>query len=309
MIIFNIKDLIEMINKRQKNKFDVNLAITGARGNSKSSFAFKVLSRFPQFDPWKHQVYSRIDVIKLLESEKFGLIFDDEAIQSSYKRDFQSKEQQDLIKMITMYRDNFNVYVCCIPFFYSLDKDLRNLIKIHINMIERGLGVLHIAHEGVLYSDDPWNVKYNAKIEEKWIKNKMANPNFKPPYHKLTTFKGYIKFNDLTTQQRQLYEDVKKTKRKELYEKEQDKENKEGVNIYDNLYTKLKNGDIDKDWVEKYCLIQGMKVTNCITNLGKRARDDGTTLTDIYKISKNLNAIKTKEVMTVKQGFKVSDLI
>jgi hypothetical protein len=309
IIVFSIKDLVEIINKRQANKFDLIIAITGARGNSKSTFLFKLFSRFKKFDPWKQIVYSRNEVIKLLESEKFGLIFDDEGIQSNYKREFQSHDQQQLIKMLTMYRNNFNIYGVCIPYFYSLDKDLRNLVKVHINMIERGLGVVHVAHDGVLYSDDPWNVAYNKKIEENWIKKKQFNPNFKPPYHKLTTFKGYIKFNDITPEQRNLYEEIKLTKRKEIYDKEQDDKEQEGINIYDNLYAKLKSGEIDKEWIEKFCLVQGLKVTNCITNLGKRARDDGTNLTEVYKISKNLRAIKPESSMSVKQGFRVSDLI
>ena len=72
-----------------------------------------------------------------------------------------------------------------IPYFYSLDKDLRNLIKIHIHVIERGLAIVHIAHEGTLYSDDPWNVRYNKTVEDNWAKRKQRNPNFKIPYHLL----------------------------------------------------------------------------------------------------------------------------
>ena len=136
-IIWSIKDLVEIAKERRKNKFDIIMAVSGERGDGKSTLIYKFFSRFKQFKPWRHMVYSRKDVMKLLEGTKLGCIFDDEAIRTGYKRKFMDSDQQLLIQMLNMYRDNFNVYAMAIPSFYSLDKDLRDLIKIHIHVIER----------------------------------------------------------------------------------------------------------------------------------------------------------------------------
>ena len=200
-IFWSIKDLVEVIKKRQENKFDACIVASGSRGNGKSTFLFKTLLRLNNFKPWKNQVYSRKHVMELLEKHKFGCILDDEAIRTSYKRNFFDEDQKLLIQMLNMYRDNFNVYAAAVPDFYSLDKDLRSLIKIHIHIIERGLGVVHIANEGNLYSDDCWDIRYNKKVEDNWAKRKQMNPNYQPKYNILKTIRGYIKIKELTSKQ------------------------------------------------------------------------------------------------------------
>jgi len=276
MIYWTIKDLVEVIQKRQQNKFDCNIVVSGSRGNGKSTFAFKTLLRLKGFDPWKHQVYCREDVISLMESQKYGIIFDDEAINSGYKRSFYSIDQQKLIRMINMYRDNFNVYVSAIPHFYALDKDIRNLMKIHINIIERGLAIVHIAKEGNLYSDDPWEVKYNAKIEAKWAKKRKKDPEYFPPYHKLSTFVGYIRFNDLKPKQRELYEEIKATKRKELYEAEKkiDEEKDPVKMLYKRVLKQLNQGMIwEMDEVKAIARANGIKVKTFISTLNQKLKE------------------------------------
>ncbi len=273
-LIWSIKDLVEIAEERQNNKFDVIIAVSGARGNGKSTLLFKFLSRFKKFKPWKHQVYSRKDVMRLLEGSKFRFIFDDEAIRTGYKRKFFEEDQKLLIQMLNMYRDNFNIYVMAIPSFYSLDRDLRDLVKIHIHVIERGLGVIHIASEGALYSDDCWDVKYNKRIEENWARAKQKNPNYTPKYNRLTTFKGYIKFGDLTPKQRELYEEVKVTKRKAVYEEEMKSDEDRG-GFYDKLIDRLKDGNITKETLQEICLANGLKYSSVCTMLNIKLTDEG----------------------------------
>ncbi len=271
-LIWSITDLVDISKQRQQNKFDVIIAVSGARGNGKSSLLFRFFSRFKPFKAWNHQIYSRKDVMNLLEKNKFGCIFDDEAIRTGYKRNFFDADQKLLIQMINMYRDNFNIYGLAVPNFYSLDKDLRDLIKIHIHVVERGLGVVHIANSGNLYSDDAWDVKYNKKIEERWSESKKKNPNFKPKYNKLTTFRGYIRFPDLTPKQRLLYEEVKVTKRKAVYEEEMKQDSDD---FYDRLITRLKEGDIGSNALQEICLANKLKLSSVKNLINVRLRDAG----------------------------------
>jgi len=288
-IIWSIKDLVEIAKERQKNKFDVIIVVSGARGDGKSTLIYKFFSRFSTFKPWKHQVYSRKNVMKLLEGIKFGCIFDDEAIRTGYKRKFYEEDQQLLIQMLNMYRDNFNIYAMAIPSFYSLDKDLRDLIKIHIHVIERGLGVVHISNEGILYSDDCWDVKYNRKVEEGWARAKQKNPNYHPKYNRLTTFRGYIKFGDLTPKQRELYEEVKVTKRKAVYVEEMKSEESGG--FYDKLIDRLKNGEITKETLQEICLVNGLKYSSVCTMLNIKLTDLGIKETLSHFLAKPVKKV------------------
>jgi len=258
-LIWSIKEVKEIAESRQKNKYDFNIVTSGARGNGKSTFLFKLFLRFPQFKPWTHVIYSRKEVMSLLEGNQYIPIMDDEAINSGYKRNFYDKDQKLLIQMLNMYRDNFNIYAQAVPNFYALDKDLRDLIKIHVQIIERGIGVLHLPNEHNLYSDDKWDMKYNKKIEENWGKLKAKNPDFRPPYHKLSTFRGYIYFGDLTDKQRKLYEDIKKTKRKKVYDEEMKLEDKETNTIYDNILVRLLEKKLTKEILLEISLANNLK--------------------------------------------------
>lgn len=274
-VLWSITDLVEVMKQRQVNKFDACIVVSGNRGNGKSTFLFKTFLRFKQFKPWKQQVYSRKDVIALLEKHKFGCILDDEAIRTSYKRNFYEEDQKLLIQMLNMYRDNFNIYAAAVPDFYSLDKDLRSLMKIHIHIIERGFGVVHIANEGTLYSDDCWDVKYNKKVEENWAKRKQMNPNYQPKYNRLTTFRGYIKFNDLTKKQRALYEEIKVAKRKAVYDEEINKpEGKEG--FYDRIIDRMIKKEITtRKMLQEIALSNGLTYSTVCDMLNKKLTDKG----------------------------------
>ncbi len=297
-ILWSIKDLVEVITERQKNKFDACIVVSGARGNGKSTLLFKLFLRIGKFKPWKQQVYSRKHVMSLLEKSKFGLILDDEAIRTSYKRNFFEEDQKLLIQMLNMYRDNFNVYAAAVPDFYSLDKDLRSLIKIHIHIIERGLGVVHIANEGTLYSDDCWDIAYNKKVEEKWAKRKQFNPDYQPKYNRLTTFRGYIRFKDLTPKQRILYEEIKSTKRKAVYDEEINKIEDRG-GFYDRIIDRLQKGEIKtKKILQEISLANGLNYSSVCYIINRKLTDKGIkeTLGDFLPRLKNKQRPKKKPI-------------
>jgi len=305
-IEWGIVDLERVAKDRQKNKLDVIIAWTGNRGNGKSTGAFKLSSRFKGFKPWDNIIYARNDAMKLLEGNKFGTIMDDEAIRSAYKRNFQDTDQKLLVQMLNMYRDNFNLYNLCIPKFYSLDRDLRDLIKIHIHVIERGLAVVHIAREDVLYSDDPWDVKYNQKVEDSWGEKKKKNANFKPPYNKLTTFAGYLRFGPLGKKQQLLYDEIKATKRKTVYDTEMTKEGnivtmKDGyTKIYElMMYRHSINNPLRTDQIQVVCQAMGLNVSNAMSRISEILKNKGYDKTakdyvNCQKVSSNSKNLLAK---------------
>ncbi len=294
IIFWTIKDLVDIAKKRQDNEFDVIIFWSGRRGNGKSTGAYKFNSRFDCFRPWDDIVYCRKDVMKLMEGRIKKNIMDDEAVRSGYKRNFQDPDQKTLIAMINMYRDNFNIYSGLIPNFYDLDKDLRGLCTIHIHVIERGLAVVHLPNES-LYKNDIWDVAYNAKIEEKWAEIKKKNPNFRPPYHKLSTFAGYLTYGKLGKKQEDLYKDIKRTKRKKVYDKEMRGEDSEETDIYVNLIPLLKEGKVDQNGLQSICLANGLKYSTVTSVLNRKLKDMGekNTLKHFLRQPEDKNYINT----------------
>ena len=276
-VIYSIKEIVDILKERQKNKFDANIVISGARGDGKSTLIGKIFYRFRGFDSWKHQVYSRDDVINLLKIQKYGLCWDDEAIYSGYKREFQNKEQQELIKNITVNRDNFNVLASAIPNFFSLDKDLRDLYFMHIHIIKRKVAVIHMPKQGRLYSVDRWDTKFNQNIEERWTKIQQKNLNFAIPYHKLSTFVGYLYFKDLTPKQRELYEEVKRTKRDKAFRTAQEQSGEREVSFEIKVFNLLKERKLSNDGLLQACLVEGKKYSNVRKTLNGMIKDAGMT--------------------------------
>ena len=282
-VIYSIKEIVDILKERQKEKFDANIVVSGARGDGKSTLIGKIFYRLKNFDSWKHQVYSRDDVINLLKTQKYGLCWDDEAIYSGYKREFQSKEQQELIKNITVNRDNFNVLASAIPNFFSLDKDLRDLYFMHIHIIKRKVAVIHMPKQGRLYSVDRWDTKYNQKIEERWTKIQQKNINFSPPYHKLSTFVGYLYFKDMTPKQRELYEEVKRTKRAKAFQTAKEQAGEVQITFTQKLFNQLKEGRLTEDFLLQTCRMEGKKYRTIRGELNDMIRDAGMegTLSDL----------------------------
>ncbi len=288
-IQWTIKDLAEILKVRQDNEFDGNFVVSGERGNGKSTLINKVFYRLKGFSPWKHQVYNGSDVIRLLKTQSYGLCWDDEAINSGYKRNWQDKTQQELIKILTAYRDNYNVYASAIPNFFSLDKDLRDLYFIHLHVIERGIAIVHMSLQGRLYSQDKWDTKHNAKVEDSWGKRIQKDAKFRPPYHKLTTFRGYLFFGDVTPRQKELYKEIKAKKREDAFLTDEEKAQKKEVSFIDRVYGLLIEYKLTGDGIRQMCLLEGEKYSSINSNLNRRLKDTGDdkTVKDFLKKPSN----------------------
>lgn len=302
-IIWTLKELTTCIRQRQLNKYDVNIGVSGKRGEGKSSLLFKIFNSFKKdgFNPEKHQEYSRDKIVSLLANQTFGFCWDDEAINSGYKRDFQNKGQKDMIKILTNYRDNFNIIGSAIPFFYSLDRDLRELIYLHIHIIERGIAVLLMPIEASIHATDPWDTKTNIKIEQQENARIKRNPNLKFRYDRFTTFVGYLYFGPMTPKQEKRYIEIKKRKRALSL-------NIEGVeeqlDFNKKVYNALIEGKLTKEVLQQMCLIEGKKYSAVATMMNSLLNDAGEerTMTDFFKD-------KPQKVLLNKNSNQINDLL
>lgn len=279
-----MKELSEMTKDRIYNKFDSNIAVTGDTGIGKSSFLWKFFHKFPDFKVEDKLTYKRAEMIDLIKNYKFSYCWNDELISSGYKRSFFDQEQIELIQVLTKYRNNFNIVAGAVPIFFTLDKELLKLFGMHINIISRGTGVVHLPRQGRMYSDDRWDVRVNSKLEEKWSNMAMKNPNFKIPYHKYTTFAGYVYFGALTEKQEKYYEYLKSKKRgeSELLE-ENNKDVKE--NFYDKILRMLKEEKLDEKGLFQLCEFEGKKLSSVKVSINRMLKDEGNenTLKDFLQ--------------------------
>lgn len=286
-VIWSVKELAEATKQRVLNKYDSNIAVTGLTGKGKSTFLHKFFHKFNDFKMEDKLTYSRNEMIILIRDFQLSYCWNDELISAANKRKFYDTDQIELIEILTKYRSNLNIVAGAVPIFFTLDKELLKLFGMHINIIDRGIGVVHLPREGRMFSDDAWDVKINAKLEEQWSAKTQKNPNFKIPYHKYTTFAGYVLFGKLTEQQEKIYEDLKKSKRMESDGtiKEDKKES-----FYEKIMTMLKEKKLDEPTLLSLCLFEGKKLSSVKIRLNQMLGDEGNsqTLSDFLKDDKKL---------------------
>lgn len=308
VIIWSIEDLAKMVSQRILNKFDCNLAITGSTGIGKSTFLWKFFhafnkksvkkisnGRLPRFRIEDKLTFSRTEMIDLIKNYRFSYCWQDELIMSGFKRNFFDREQIQLIEVLTKYRNHFNIVGGAIPIFFTLDKELIKLFGVHINVIKRGIAVVHLPREGRLFTDDIWDCRQNQKLEEKWSKKKMKNPNFKIPYTKYSTFAGFVFFGAMKDKDEKYYESLKTEKRNEG---ENGKEEKQKESFYDKVLKILKEGELSEQGLLQLCLFEEKKLSSVKVSLNRLLGDEGKgkTLKDLLKDpNNNKNNSPTKE--------------
>ena len=275
LLIWNIKDVCEVIEKCVQNKFDFICFIEGNRGLGKSTLAFKICSRVNvpvPFSPKRDLVYTREETLKHLASKKGGIIFSDELINVAYNRDFFQDEQKTMLKALNMYRDACNVFIGCIPKFIELDKQLQRLCKMRITVVRRGVALIQTQMPSI-YSQDNWDIKGNQKVEAKWTLRGGKNPQ----YAKLTTVRGILNFSDLSPHQREIYEAIKEEKRGRVFGDYQDVTllgNPEKV-FYQNLLEQVVAGKMTNDLIDTIATINGRDKSKIRRKLNDMLKEKG----------------------------------
>lgn len=297
--IWKIKDIVEIMNKCQEQEFDMILFIEGNRGTGKSTLGWHLARRcHSPFNPKEDLCYSRKAVINQLARKHKGVIFADEMINVGFKRDFYETDQKVLIKGLNMYRDSFNIFIGCIPNFQNLDSQLKDLCKIRITTIRRGLALVHRPLQSQ-FMTDKWDSRNNQKIEMKWSISKKR----KPKYSQLTTSIAYLHFPDISEIDKKLYLQLKHEKRNRVYGSENMlDEDLKLKGFYDNLLNEIKKGFLSKKELVFAGKMNGKTWNQIRDSLNHRLRKEGNpnTLTDYLTKKK-----KVKEKEKVKHDWSI----
>lgn len=229
----SMQRLNETIAKMLLNKFDSFMIIEGNRGLGKSTLAFHILKKqnnifkfigkeIPELagryefrptqqlkypEKFRSVIYKQEDVINFY-NKWYQSAIADEMINVAFNREFWSENQKNLIKMINMNRDHCNLLIACVPQFQVLDNQIKNLCKIRITVVRRGLAVVQTPNR-TIYNSDRWDSANNEKIEREWLKRGTGLPQ----YSKLNTFRGMLKFPPLSPKEQKIYDAIKNQER------------------------------------------------------------------------------------------------
>ena len=283
IIRWNMKKMIWLITQILQNKFDCVIVIEGNRGLGKSTLAinlqrgvsreFKKMGSKDYRWNWKKcLIYTKKQTKEFWHKWRTSGIAD-EMINITFNRDFYNEDQKDIIKMMNMNRDHCNFFCACVPMFQTLDNQIKNLCKIRITVVRRGVAIIQVQNKSI-YSKDRWDQAINEKIERSWLSRGIKNPQ----YARLTTFKGILKFPKLSKKSEAMYQKVKDEKRnlvakEDMGINEEEKKKKDPIL---NMMELLKQGKIrNSAYFEGYALANNLTREQLHAKIVRVLKEDG----------------------------------
>lgn len=194
---------------RQLMKNDVTIGVSGVKGAGKSTFmiqlfryifrnrkklveeAITIIERMRQtmtreiiyelpyeqehefLDLKKHIIYSRSEIKEKAKLLPKGSCMDiNEGSRGFYGRNWNTKEQKELI--ISFWQIRYKKFIIGVEIqdFFTLDKDFRKMLDLWIFVPEKGIGMIFIKDRNpfVTTSGDEWHITDNTKIMKKLYK-------------------------------------------------------------------------------------------------------------------------------------------
>lgn len=290
-----------MITKMLLNKFDCFIVIEGNRGLGKSTLGWEILTSVNQYfakirretgdknspykewyrfkpkeqlrnpDKNKFIIYKQEDVINFFDKWHYSGLAD-EMINATFNRDFWSENQKNIIKIMNMNRDHCNLLIACVPQFQTLDTQIKNLCKLRITVVRRGLAVIQSPNRSI-YIKDRWDSANNERIEREWYKRGTGLPQ----YSKLNTYRGMLKFKALSYKEQEVYDAIKFAERN-LIKKDLGVTNgiRKEDDMFEKVYNKFTNGAVKNSAeLEGVAFMMNTRVDSLKDRIKKRLSREG----------------------------------
>lgn len=222
---------------RQMMKNDVTVGISGVKGAGKSTFTIQLLryifrnrrklvrealdiilrmqekmtreikydvpyeKLIESFSLTKHIIYSRSEIEDKASVLPRGSCIDiNEGSRGFYARNWNTKEQKELIIKFWQIRYKRFIIAIEIQDFFTLDKDFRKMLDLWIFVPEKGIGMIFIKDRNpfVTTSGDEWHITENTKIMKKMYKGPRSGiGKMVRSLRKSINFIGELKFRPM----------------------------------------------------------------------------------------------------------------
>lgn len=226
--------------KLTSKKKDFISIITGYPGEGKSVLAVKMAKAYDKrFSYERNLIYSRQELMEKVENYPPSAFIIDESINILYKREWNKGTQKNLIKLLNICRSKKHMLIFVQPNFEDLDKDVRmSRLRVWIDVITRGVGVMYKPIKSLGGGKDPWNVDDNDKTVRYYVKKYGFVEGYIEGAARTENFQNIIRWEDLSQREYDMYEDVKDNK-KYAYDEEDVYTQKEVDRAVKNKSTKI----------------------------------------------------------------------
>lgn len=286
----------EFILLRKKEKYDINILITGKRGRGKTTWAIKLHYRFPEFNPEENICYTREKMNKNLMTPG-GNAHGDEGVVNFSKGNTITKGNKELFEIITKNRDNEKLVTWCIPSIENVDLNILQYCCCWIHVDKRGIGAVFLPVDNGIFSKDSWRIEQLKKQYKEWMEEKRNKANF--PFWKFPNFRGWFVFSDLGPRQKETINAIKQRDKnasmqqptQQTIDGESPKQNqvifeplqKQGVD-YDEIFKKVLNKEIVSNrQLNDIAHKEGVRTTSFRKAINERLKiaTGGKTLRDV----------------------------
>ncbi len=201
--------------KLTRRKKDLIFIITGYPGEGKSVLAIHIAKAYDRrFTFERNLIYSRSELMEKIETYPPSAFIIDEAINILYKREWNKSSQKDMIKLLNICRSKGHMIIFVQPAFEDMDKDVRmRRLRLWIDVITRGVGILYKPIKSLGGGSDPWNLEKNDKLIKEQIKRLGLIEGYIEGAAKTENFQNIMRWEDISPEEYKQYEEVKDKKK------------------------------------------------------------------------------------------------
>lgn len=209
------KHLAKFGKRLTYRKKDLVFIITGYPGEGKSVLAVDIAKEYDKrFTYERNLIYSRSELMEKIEQFPPSAFIIDEAINILYKREWNKGAQKEMIKLLNICRSKRHMLIFVQPDFEDMDKDIRKKrLRLWIDVIMRGVGVMYKPIKSLGGGSDPWNLDINNKIIKSQIKKLGLVEGYIEGAAKTENFQNIVRWENMNDEEYKRYEEVKDTKK------------------------------------------------------------------------------------------------
>lgn len=201
-----------------KTNRDCPIIISGYAGEGKSVLGIHISKEFDKkYTHDRNLIYSRDEFKEKINKLRPSALIVDENMNVLYKRDWGTKSQKEIIKLLDICRFKRHMILMIQPTLVAVDTHVRDTrVRLWIYVIKRGLAAVFRPLRQLSY-DDPWRLKENDEVIKKWVKKLGEVEGRIEGCHRCENFLAFVRWDDIDKEEYIAYEDVK-DKKKDAYE-------------------------------------------------------------------------------------------